>query len=326
MGQLEARREYSERRLQSLRDRLESTETLIGDKGCVFVIGSYGRGEATEHSDLDLFIVGDLNEKARTLPYLEEVCVWADLVRASEGEGLPPFSGDGEWLKHYTTDELLAKLGTREDDVINTFTARLLLLLESRPLLGDGTYASSIDRVIRAYWTDYDDHDDAYMPAFFANDVLRLWRTFCVNYEANTQSEPEEEKAKRKLKNYKLKHSRLLTCYSALAYMLGVYDRQGTVHPADITEMVRLTPTARLEHLRGLDEHSEAHPALDVALEKYERFLETTASPPDQLLEEFRDKEKAAHRYQEARELGKAVFNVLKALGEDSPFYRLLMV
>jgi hypothetical protein len=54
------------------------------------------------------------------------------------------------------------------------------------------------------------------VPAFLANDILRIWRTFCVNYEARTETEPAEKKAKRKLKNYKLEHSRLLTCYSAL--------------------------------------------------------------------------------------------------------------
>ena len=39
---------------------------------------------------------------------------------------------------------------------------------------------------------------DEFMPAFLANDILRLWRTFCVNYEARTQTEPAEKKAKRK--------------------------------------------------------------------------------------------------------------------------------
>src|SRR5438552_17572008 len=110
------------------------------------------------------------------------------------------------------------------------------------------------------------------MPAFLANDILRMWRTFCVNYEARTQSEPPRKKAKRKLKNYKLKHSRLLTCYSALLYLLVVFSKHKTAHPTDALEMVKLTPTERLEWIQketGLSKIAEL-------LACYERFLEET--------------------------------------------------
>jgi hypothetical protein len=62
--------------------------------------------------------------------------------------------------------------------------------------------------VVEAYWRDFLDHRQAFVPTFLTNDILRLWRTFCVNYEARTQTEPARKKAKRKLKNYKLKHRR----------------------------------------------------------------------------------------------------------------------
>jgi hypothetical protein len=49
--------------------------------------------------------------------------------------GIPDFSGEGEYLTHHTIEEIVDTLGKPEDDVNNTFTARLLLPLESRPLL-----------------------------------------------------------------------------------------------------------------------------------------------------------------------------------------------
>lgn len=64
---------------------------------------------------------------------------------------------------------------------------------------------------------------------FHANDILRPWRTFCVNYEARTSTDPPRQMAKRRLKNYKLKHSRLLTCYSGLLYLLAMYSSKETV-------------------------------------------------------------------------------------------------
>ena len=86
----------------------------------------------------------------------------------------PEFSGDGEYLTHYTVDDLVKNLGTRDDDKTNTFTARLLLVLESRPLLEEKIYLNVISKVIEAYWEDYEDHGSAFVPAFLVNDVLRL--------------------------------------------------------------------------------------------------------------------------------------------------------
>src|SRR5205807_2008244 len=131
-------------------------------------------------------------------------------------------SSDGQYLVHYTVDELKDTLGKPEDDSNNTFTARLLLLLESRPLLAEDIYSESIELVVDSYWRDFARHEKDFMPSFLANDILRLWRTFCVNYEARTKSEDVSQRAKRRLKNFKLKHSRLLTCYSGIVYLLAI--------------------------------------------------------------------------------------------------------
>ncbi|MBI3474278.1 MAG: hypothetical protein HY010_00975, partial [Acidobacteria bacterium] len=208
------------------------------------------------YSDLDLFIVGKKDgqpgrdgKEGSLLKRLDEICIKADLIDATRQLSIPEFSGDGRYLTHYSVHEFTNTLGTPEDDVTNTFTARLLLLLESCPLLEPAVYREVTEEVIAAYWRDYEDHKTDFMPAFLANDILRLWRTFCVNYEARTERVPVREKAKGKLKNYKLKHSRLLTCYSALLYLLAVYGREQTVSPTDALAMIGLTPTERLEWL-----------------------------------------------------------------------------
>src|SRR5262249_36221355 len=136
------------------------------------------------------------------------------------------------------------------DDATNTFTARLLLLLESRPLLGSAVYSRAVEKVVDAYWRDYQDHRHDFVPAYLTNDILRLWRTLCVNYEARTQTEPPAKKAKRKLKNYKLKHSRLLTCYSTLIYLLALSRKRRAVAPSDAKVMTEMSPTERLEWVR----------------------------------------------------------------------------
>jgi predicted nucleotidyltransferase len=184
---LEARRASNGARLESLRGDLAAAEAIAGSNACVYLTGSFARGEASDNSDLDLFIVGKGDdENTRLLPRLDEICIKADLIEVTRKHGFPEFSGDGVYLVHHTIGDLVSTLGMPHDDVSNTFTARLLLLLESRPLLCAPIYLELIKNVVAAYWRDYEDHKSSFMPAFLANDVLRLWRTLCINYEART--------------------------------------------------------------------------------------------------------------------------------------------
>jgi len=327
VGELSDRRAETKVRIDKLRDELKEAEARSAGKACVYATGSFGRCEASPHSDLDLFIVGKVNEDGkRLLKRLDEICIKADLIEITRKLRIPEFSGDGRYLEYYTVHEFTKTLGTPEDDVTNTFTARLLLLLESCPLLERSVYQDVTDEVIAAYWRDYADHKNDFMPAFLANDILRLWRTFCVNYEARTARVPDEEKAKGKLKNYKLKHSRLLTCYSALLCLLAVYRLQNTVSPTDATAMIGMTPTERLEWLLGQAHLAHAHPKISKLLEQYERFLEATNAEEPELVRRFLDKKTSQEYTAEAYTFGDLVFEVLTAIGGESRFHRLLVV
>lgn len=327
MGELlNRRRKETQGRIKRLRTKLADAEKLCQGKACVYATGSYGRGEASRHSDLDLFIVGHGSVEEPALRWLDEILVKADLIDVTRQLHIRDFSGDGEYLKHYPIKKLVGHLGTPRDDVENTFTARLLLLLESSPLIGEAVYHQITDEVIRAYWRDYEQNKNTYMPAFLANDILRMWRTFCVNYEARTQSEPAEEMAKKRLKNYKLKHSRLLTCYSALLYLLAVFTKSKTVSPTDAKNMISLTPTARLEWLLDQPHCKKAHTAIRNLIAQYEVFLSKTDAPEKELIELFKDKRKRTLHFGSKYAFGNSVSEVLEIVGQKSLFYRLLVV
>src|SRR5579859_7186191 len=293
MGELlSRRRQDTARRIEELRAKLADAEKLCGDKACVYATGSFGRREASRHSDLDLFIVGEGSRKDPKLSRLDEILVKAGLIKATRELKLPEFSGGGQYLVGHTVSELVDTLGSPEDDAENTFTARLLLLLESFPLLGKPAYDQITNKVVRAYWKDYKGHERDFIPAFLTNDVLRMWRTFCVNYEARTRREPEKEMAKRRLKNYKLKHSRLLTCYSAILYLLAVFSKNKTVSPSDARSMISFTPTERLEWLLSQPELGDAHSSVRKLIEGYEAFLSNTDASEEELVLRFMDKGK----------------------------------
>lgn len=333
MGELHDRRQQTRRRIGELRERLREAEGIVTGKACVYATGSFGRVEASSHSDLDLFIVGKSNgQKGRDgkegslLRHLDEIRVKADLIETTQALRIPEFSGDGRYLTHYSVDELVSTLGTPEDDANNTLTARLLLLLESFPLLESAVYDEVIEDVIAAYWRDYEDHKSEFVPAFLTNDILRLWRTLCVNYEAKTERQPKAEKAKGKLKNYKLKQSRLLTCYSALLYLLAIYRREKSVRPTDAVAMVHLTPTERLEWLLNQDVVSDAHNSVRSLLEKYEEFLQMTNASEEELVASFMNKSKSRDYITKANDFGNVMFDAIKTIGGDNRFHRLLVV
>jgi predicted nucleotidyltransferase len=337
MGELSDRRAQTVQRLKALDERLKDAAAIAQGKACVYATGSFGRCEASRHSDLDLFIVGKNegvdevpNRKRRSLlRTLDEIRIKADLIEATAALGIPEFSGDGRYLTHYSVDDLTKTLGTREDDVTNTFTARLLLLLESRPLLGGEVYQNALEEVLATYWRDYTDHKSDFIPAFLANDILRLWRTFCVNYEAGTERVPEEQKAKGKLKNYKLKHSRMLTCYSALLFLLAIYGKEGSASPDDALRMIALTPTERLEWLRDQPHLADAKETIVKLLDQYEQFLAATNAEEKELIKRFQDRNASRQYAESAHTFGNLMFDALIALsqiGDGNRFYRLLVV
>lgn len=184
MSNILSRKEYSRSKIAELKDALADASDIIGASASVCMTGSFGRMEAGPHSDLDLFIVSKPNPESPNQPILSNLdatLVKADLIRAVNHLNLKPFDSDGKYVVHYTSKSLIENLGRADDDVSNTFTSRLLLLLEGRPLIDGTAFDEVVDAIISSYWRDFHGHESSFAPAFMTNDILRLWRTFCVN-------------------------------------------------------------------------------------------------------------------------------------------------
>src|SRR5215813_9722250 len=134
---LKTRNEFCARRLADLRERVAKVEALKkAPKLSIYVTGSYGRLEASEHSDLDLFFISAGEKPGGRIT---KTLIDAELIKIIKDMGFPPFSNSGQYLGIHSLTEMLETLGGREDDFKNFFTARLLLLLESRPVFDDHT-------------------------------------------------------------------------------------------------------------------------------------------------------------------------------------------
>lgn len=163
---------------------------------------------------------------------------------------------------------MIRATGSPRDDSDNLFTARMLLMLESQPLTNDSLYDLSVERVVEHYFRDGAGRKD-FRPLFFLNDVLRYWRTLCLNYEYY-RNEPGRPWWK---KNLNLKFSRKLTIFSTvLALMSGdIQDKQQLITLCDMTPIQRLASA-----LDAIDDDGLLD-GFTQLLDDYELFLQAKA-------------------------------------------------
>ena len=215
---LSKRMSFSERQLAKVREEIRTQPTCARSELCIYVAGSLGRLELGQISDLDVFLFADSPEKRsdqRTLSRLQEIQALSEIIQVNTRLKLPPFSGNGEFFKIHEVSQLLTGTGTATDDSENFFTTRLLLLLESKCLSNDRLYDDATKRIFEMYVRDGTGRAE-YRPLFLLNDILRYWRTVCLNYERtrHDRSKPWWKK------NLNLKFSRKLTVFSTVLAML----------------------------------------------------------------------------------------------------------
>lgn len=308
---------------------------LLAKQKCVYAVGSAGRGERGERSDLDVFAV-TLEPSTK----MDEVLIQAAVIRAMRAHGLPEPSRDGRFLQLYSSEAVKRQLGRPNDDPDNTFTVRMLLLLESRPLSGSEAYERLVNVMVDAYWRNDEAHGADYLPMVLVNDVVRYWRVLLLNYEADHAEKERVAKssgdpaqlsyalAKKRLASQKLRFSRALTCYSMIARLLHL-TRQKTSEPVhiergDVIEIVRQTPVERLQYVRD-NGGAEVAGKIGQLLTLYRRHLELRDESEERLVETFSGAARKQH-VDDSKAFGEALFQLLQALGKDSPLYRYVVV
>ena len=228
----------------------------------IYVVGSLARGEMGSLSDLDLFLLTTTPAHQRSRLIDTEILASAiDINRTLDFE---PFSNDGQYLKIHSLDSMLAALGAPQDDSENLFTARMLLLLESSCAFNESVYRQAIKDVLAHYFRD-NRGKASFRPLFLLNDVLRYWRTLCLNYEL-TRDDPEKPWRK---KNINLKFSRMLTIFGTVLPLVA----QPISDTAGVAGLARSSPHERFA--QGLDTLADSSllDGYSSFLDDYESFL-----------------------------------------------------
>lgn len=118
----------------------------------------------------------------------------------------------------------------------------------------------------------------------------------------------------------------MLTCYSAVLYLLFVYGENKTVTISDAQKLVALTPTGRVEFVANELKGSDSAKWIDELLGKYERFLEVTSVSEDDLIQLFLDEAEARNLRNEQSDFGDLAYKVLYSIGHDNSLYRRLVI
>lgn len=223
---IDARRHTAER-LDEKRLRLAALRH--SPQVSVVLMGSWGRQELTAESDDDFMVLVRGARRRLTKPSIRAVKKVLDRAPGKQGVfGCPVFS-----------ERLVQDIGLVRDDNDN-LTRRMLFMLESIPVTGEEIYRGVREEILSRY---LDESVKPYRPPrFFLNDVVRYWRTICVDFAGKEREGPE----KWGLRNAKLRTSRKILFAGGLLPILDCFRLDEREMRGFLAGELELPPTDRI--------------------------------------------------------------------------------
>jgi predicted nucleotidyltransferase len=202
----------------------------------IAVAGSYARLEASALSDFDVLVVLN-NDSDQTRAHRTVL----DFIAS---KGYPAPNPKGVFAQPVTIQKLTSVAGGTHEEY-GDLSRRILLLLESRPVYKKDSYKRLMRTLIDTYASDVLEQTGRKTKnfVFLLNDIIRYFRTICVNYQYTKEV---TEWGKWPIRNIKLRHSRILMYFSLVASLgiLSTYFEDDKVEV--LAKLIEAEPLRRL--------------------------------------------------------------------------------
>ncbi len=217
---------------------LEDDLKPFGNDIDLVIFGSIARDESTSKSDVDWTLLVD----GQSDPNHYEI--GQKIKQKILKTGLAEPSPSGLFSKITFSHDLIHYIGGVDDTYFN-LSKRILLLLESERISFEDSNdpsGTAYSRVILGIIERYISNDSSFLsnhgkdlavPRFLLNDIVRFWRTMCVDF-ANKQREQAGKKWA--LRNIKLRMSRKLIFVKGLLMCASCYN-----HPSISSQELKAT-------------------------------------------------------------------------------------
>lgn len=279
-------KQFSDEKIDNIRASLYNAS--LGNRICVGTAGSFARREGSAESDLDFFF---LRREPTSCSDNDELSRTVSEALKHHVKKYP--SIDGSFNKGETVEEMLTNIGGQHDDN-GKMTRRILILLEGDWLYNEGIFEDTRKQLLSRYLNDVKDRTQ--IALFLLNDIIRYYRTICVDYEYKTY----EGQKPWGIRNIKLMFSRKLIYISGV---LAVGSTKGLGKQEKLErliELFKLPPTERIKCIVGSN--------AEIPLHLYGVFLEEISRQPvrETLEKVQRDGRNSDPIYRELKNLGYA--------------------
>ncbi len=307
---IERSKDFTVKKIGELEEELSSADI----PNCSIVAnGSYARKEASLQSDFDYFILYPSDTSQEDLSRAEAGVKQAVSKRIGK---LPSAGGVfGATLEYGSLSKNIG--GTLDDNA--SITRRVLFLIEGVPINNKDLFAKQRDDLLDRYIRD--DITDHQIGMFLLNDLIRYYRTICVDFEYKTF----EDNKPWGIRNIKLIFSRKLIYFSGVVMAAEMYQRSAQQKKKIVRELISLSPIERVK--------ATCRSSADRAIESYSGFLAAMedAKTREMLEEVTVDRNTHNERFKELKNEGHHFsFYLMSALkstyAESHPIHRALIM
>lgn len=238
------------------------------DQVCLIAVGSLGRSEALQASDIDLI---PIIANKKLLEGFKE-CDRALRKAISEKLGVKVSKGeDLTRADHVNAFASPSLIGSDEDNVSN-LTKRILILTESISIGGELEIRTVRDEILKGY--SGMDRTRGRHVLSLVNDIARYFRTLCIEYKGKVDGDQKDWSTR----NMKLRYSRKFWYFANLISICSIAEKHPRGERAYEDEL--LTVFSIAPYMRLLNQIGATHPVESGRiLECFSVFLEFMSCP-----------------------------------------------